>query len=265
MINLKYKIKTQAANKVVLNWTAEGKGLGKYFLQILRCESRFGPFEPICEPFLLERTQEFIDNLPSPHIDRRWYYQFKIIRGDNIQLIPPHEGISTELRNDKFTDFQAKEHVTFLRVHGRSAIYYPIRTWGERCPVCYDAATNARLKQNCDACWNTTFAKGFLNPVKIYTMLFEFGESQLPARIGGSETPARQIDLPWYIDPKNGDVVILDDGVRLFIKSPIQKIKKRNILIYSLATAIPIEYGNILYNLPADGAGEIPQHLRYTI
>lgn len=262
-MNVRCRVKPQDTKHVLLEWSVDATTTAVE-LQIFRSESRFGPYDPITPKILIKSTSTYLDTLPSSHLTRRWYYKLRIFAGMSHEDFPKNDGFSTEPRDDKIANYMAKQHVLFLKIHGRIMTYFPVRTSGERCLECYDEDTAKKIKQSCRACWDTTFARGFLQPVQIPAMLYDVGENLSSVKAAGTEIRPQLVELPWFVDPKPGDVIVASGRERFQLREPIQPIYKRGVVVYWNAQCYRVPLSSVLYELPSGDAGRIEiESLRY--
>ena len=246
-------VSTKSEDSMIVSWELVGKGIQRTKLQVLRSESRFGPFEPVCDQFGAEKTGTFTDTTPRFDIRRRWYYKIRVFRaGTNVGEYPLGvEAASNERRDDPLARSMAHDNELRYRIHGDPVIYFPIRSYGMRCSKCWDSITEDRVMSNCEACYDTTFSGGFLTPVKIWMMVENRQTFAAAKAIPGPATSATVATarFPWFVDLKPNDVIVEEDNTRWRICEPIQVVRKRKCAIYHFAGLARIPNGSIEYRL----------------
>jgi len=250
-------------NKIILRWDPISQ-TRQLFCEILRSDGRFGPFEVISPRIDLTKSSEYTDQPPTQHRYRRWYYKFQIIdEKGNVTIEPDRLPVSSEFRGDQVAVAMSGDVEIYLREYGREVIYLPVRTYGERCPVCYDKTSSKKLKSGCEVCWDTTFVNGYLTPVKTSVILEMENKAQTQdSGITGVMARAR---FPWYIDLRPGSILIENENTRWKVIEPFQTVSKRRVTIYQIANISAIPYGGIEWKIPVpDEIAKKPTGFRYS-
>lgn len=215
--------------------------------RILRSEARFGPFHPITDYINLTQHGEYVDRVPTTHLYRRWYYKFEFKEGERAYVWPEWP-LSSEFRGDRVAVAMAADNEIYYRVHGREVIYFPIPTYGTRCPVCFDVVSNKQVAPGCRNCWDTTFAQGYLTPVKVHIMLI--GEQRYMDRSYGGSGAVIFGSFPWWVDLRPGSLVVEQENRRWRVGENINRIMKRRVVIYQTCQLIEIPHGKIEWYVP---------------
>lgn len=262
-------VSSQDIDSTTVEWDVVGDGGRPYKVRVLRCESRFGPFEPISDYFD-QSKRSFIDPTPTQKLLRHFYYKLEITYDDEtIEYYPKRYGASDERQDDKEARMLAGDSEILYRMHGQKVIYFPVRTHGRRCPHCFDAVTGKRLIKNCPSCYSTTYAGGFLNPVQIDIMIENAqvigGNSDDPSRGVGVSAKTASGRFPWFVDIKENDVIVDAQNTRWRISEPIREITKRRCRIYQTCILAQLSFDCIEYTLPVPNPIDTWQHgWRYT-
>jgi len=251
--DVRVTVTTKSQQELTLRWQIDGP-LGGETVVVYRSESRFGPYEPVCEPFPVTTTQEFIDTVPSFKIARRWYYQLKITRPNGeFQVFPRDNGFSNERRDDPEANMMAGDTEIRLNVHGDYVVYFPARTYGPRCSRCFDHQTGSQLLSNCPACYSTTYTGGFLTPVRLKIIIDQSVRAD-SADSSGIGVPFTSMSgnarFPWYLDVKQGDLIVEEDNRRWRVVEPVEVIRKRKVVLYQTAALLLLSKDASEYGLP---------------
>jgi len=271
-VNVKLRAHTKSTDEITLSWVLSGyDSQNRLTAQLVRCESRFGPYEPVGEPFDPRSRDTLVDVVGQYRILRRWYYRLRITEYTNsaevTQEWPPYDGASTDRRDDPEAMLLASDSEVRYRDHGQSVIYFPVRTSGERCPKCFDRVTSAQISANCAACWGTSFTGGFLQPVKVWIMLEHQKATPSQENVQGVPitTVHTQARFPWFVDLKPNDVVVDEDNRRWSVTENIHRVMKRGCLIRSECEMALLPLDNVEYQLPVpDQIAEKQRGWRYT-
>lgn len=194
------KVKSLELNHLDLSWeiNTSTDDVWDYRFVIERSESPMGPFDVVSGEFTDKFAfRDTIVNLM--HSYRTLYYRIKIrdVRDDGVTysdvawMSARPDLIALEVRRLEFVLF--KEHI------GRRVWVFPTRTFGQRCPNCYDPVAGQQYIENCLTCYDTTFVRGFLDPVEIYLQFDphpKHTESTQLAETQQENVSARCLDFP---------------------------------------------------------------------
>lgn len=163
------KVRSLELNHLDLSWEIDTsrEDVWDYRFAVERSESPMGPFDQVSGEFTDRFAfRDVVVNLM--HAYRVLYYRIKIrdVRDQSVSysdvawMAARPDLVTLEIRRLEFVLF--KEHI------GRRCWVFPIRTFGQRCPACYDPVAGQQHKDGCLTCYDTTFVRGFLDPVEIY-------------------------------------------------------------------------------------------------
>lgn len=138
-----------------------------YTMQVFRSESPAGPWDAV--------TQEFSDRyavrdiLPKPfHTGRLLHY---IVRTKH-KVTGQQKDFGPVCRRpeDDLVSLELKRHlqILFREFAGNRCWVLPVRTFGQRCPACWDSVLTKRKRSGCPVCFDTGFVRGYLNPVEVW-------------------------------------------------------------------------------------------------
>lgn len=137
-----------------------------YRFTVERSQSPLGPFDPVTEEFT---DKYYFRDVQVPRWDlyAELHYRIKVRRVSDSETTysstaakgPTPDLIALEVRR--------LEHILFREHIGRRAFLFPRRTFGQRCPSCYDYVTGQQVKSGCVTCYDTTYVRGFLDPIEL--------------------------------------------------------------------------------------------------
>lgn len=142
----------------------------KYYVLVERSNSSEGPFELLTK-IPIVNAYGFIDRTANRDAaDRIFYYRLiarnKIDSNDQVssEVIQTHYDPPNHIAK-----YIAKQERRLLeRFIGQKFILYTRKTFGKRCPICYDPVRQKSFKDHCNNCFGTTFDGGFFAPIVIY-------------------------------------------------------------------------------------------------
>lgn len=259
MIVTLFTASTKSNDETTLSWSAKAEaGKVRPRIRVVRSESRFGPYEPLTQWLDPFTVTEFIDTTTRMKIGRRWYYRLEIQddnstpQGPNAEsrMYPAEDGVSDENREPEARMLATDSELRY-RNDGEEVIYFPIRSHGARCTRCYDDRTGAQLTASCPACYGTSFAGGFMNPVKLFAMVEDVQAVDATNSPQGQSISMYRAKgrFPWYLDLKEGDVVVDEENRRWRVCRP-QAIRKRRCITHWLCDLEMLSFDAVEYKLP---------------
>jgi hypothetical protein len=175
-------------NAVFVQWDIVADESGPYLVDIARSQSPSGPWETIVAG--LRDAYHFLDDAfsfnfpPAPpnsegregtnlfSLARAIYYQITVVPPSGIanafvsEPTPVEPGLDTRTRLLK-RKILRDQAVGYKRLNGIPLIVLKRRRWGERCPECWDPATNQSISEHCLACFGTSYKNGYWAPTLI--------------------------------------------------------------------------------------------------
>lgn len=138
-----------------------------YSFYIERSEAEAGPWDPIAGP--LVDTFYYRDaNIPAISTNRTLFYRIKVEH--NVEKTYTYSTIIDRAgRPDSYASEIIKlENVMFSELTGVRAWVFPVKTFGQRCPDCWDDVLQKRRSDSCRTCWRTGFSGGYHHPIQVW-------------------------------------------------------------------------------------------------
>jgi hypothetical protein len=226
-----------------------------FTFQILRSESPTGPFEPRTETF--EDRYLFVDGfIPTGNKNRQLWYLLRATHKSTGE-VEDFGPAAQEAEPDLVALYiRRHEQTLFREVTGRRCWLLKRRTFGPRCPSCWDSVTQRRTRANCVDCYNTGFLRGYHDPVEVFVQIDPSSKSvkNNAQQIDTEEfTTARMTNFP-NISPR--DVLIEAENRRWRVmtvtkserlRAPIkQELQMREIQNTDLEYAVPLNLDRAL-------------------
>ena len=140
------KVYSLSKDYVDLDWEIATTDLDPHDFTFVveRSEAQFGPFDRICEPFSDKyRFRDVIVNLL--HRWRNYWYRIRVTRKSDSE-VSYSDSARMAAKPDLITQETRRLELILFREHiGRSCWVFPARTFGQRCPSCYDKRTKKRM------------------------------------------------------------------------------------------------------------------------
>jgi len=147
-----------------------------YEFRVLRSESAAGPYEPMSVVF--QDRYLFRDSqMPGSHAFRLLNYILRVtnkLTGESVDYGPV-----TKEPDEDLISLEIRRHLSTLyrEFTGRRCWLLPVRTFGQRCPACWDHVLSKRKRSGCKICFDTGFARGYHHPIEVWAQI----ESGTPA------------------------------------------------------------------------------------
>lgn len=138
-----------------------------YSFFIERSEAEAGPWDQIAGP-LIDTFYYRDSNIPAISTNRTLFYRIKArhnVSGDTVySTIVDRVG-----KPDAYASEIIKlENVMFSELVGVRAWVFPIKTFGQRCPECWDDVLQKVQSGSCKTCWSTGFSGGYHYPIQVW-------------------------------------------------------------------------------------------------
>lgn len=226
--------------------------------QVLRSESPEGPWDELTPKF--QDRYAFIDN--AVQVANRWRnYQYLVrvterVSGDTKDFGPVgHEP------DPDIMAVELRRHIRLLmrEFAGRRCIVLPVRTFGQRCPACWNVTLQQRTKSGCITCYDTAWARGYLHPIETFIQIDPSSKSQQHINTGETQQDNTTMRLGFYPSIKPGDVIIEAENLRWRVieqtqtehsRAPVhQEVKVHRIPEKDIEFSIPVKFSEALPNL----------------
>ena len=246
-------VRSLDADYLNVSWEISTSSLNTfaYEFYILRAESPEGPFETVGGP--LVDQYEFRDYIaPLRGSLRTLYYVVRVKNRDtgeefnshpeNPEPRPPLDALEIMRRND----------LLFREYTGRPCVLYSIRTFGQRCPDCFDEVTSRRTVSSCIRCWNTGFLRGYNVPILAHVQIDQTSKNlQIQAPFVSKEPSQVQARMGIYPLVKPRDILIEREDHRWRVLSVSRTERLRSPVRQEL-TLTKIPRGDIEYKIPLE-------------
>lgn len=240
-----------------VTWEIENTTLDPHDFQmhILRSESPMGPWDEVAGPF--EDRYRFVDSRVNLlHRWRQIYYKIRSVQKADTANVVESDAFTFHAEPDLIAqEIQRLERLVWEEFAGRRCFIFPVRTFGQRCPHCYDGPekgkghTSQRRRMNCHTCYDTSFARGYFDPIEIFMQIDPSPKSvqQLPI------TERQQVDtlarLPNFPLVKPRDIIVEAENrrwrvVKVSTTERLRHVVHQELQLHELAK------GDIEFQLP---------------
>jgi hypothetical protein len=205
----------------------EGTSVWDLQIQILRSESSEGPWTAVSPTF--RDKYSFVDTtIPVANRYRQLHYKLQVTHiptGQVREYGPANQEalpdlIALEIRNNML--------LLYKEFSGRPCWLFPIRTFGPRCPNCWDPRLRNRSKSRCESCYGTSFLHGYLSPILCHVDINPSANGEQPSTMGKNQQNNTTASLGWYPQVKPGDVLVEAENRRWRVISQTQTEQLRS-------------------------------------
>jgi len=233
-----------------------------YTFTVLRSDTEFGPFEPISRA--LVDSYHFRDSATHDRFSKYspTYYAIRIDTRGGSQTPVTYPTSGKGVRLEALPDLAAlemslQERLKLKQFKGRLVWVYRKRTFGQRCPSCFDPVMGRHVTSNCQVCFNTSWVGGYHAPVATYAQIVTPDEQIARLDIGKVESQDSVILLANVPEIFEGDLILELENVRWRVGPTIRKYKKARALVRQQAGIHGIQREDIEYTIPLNVSPDV--------
>lgn len=211
-------------NSVSVTWVMSAVEPGVTYT-VSRSGAPEGPWVELSAGIVLATYLDMNVNLRSP--SRLHHYMVTAIAGVNSTDSDP---VAVFFTPDNYaTEMVRRNNILLERHIGTSCKLYSRRTWGVKCPNCWDSVKQRRTTDSCLICYSTGFLGGYYTGVDIYISFMNPPQTIRPAEI----TDEQQTNNSWmsnYPIVKALDVIKTPDLKCWRVRSVLHSTKLQYII-----------------------------------
>lgn len=143
-----------------------------YSFYVERSEAEAGPWDTLAGP-LIDTFYYRDNNVPTISTNRTLFYRIKVEH--NVSKDVSYSTIFDRTgKPDAYASEIIKlENVMFSELVGVRAWVFPVKTFGQTCPSCWDDVLQKRTTDSCRTCWGTGFSGGYHYPIQVWCQIDE--------------------------------------------------------------------------------------------
>lgn len=220
-----------------------------FTLQVLRSESPEGPFDPVSPVF--EDRYLFVDaDIPIGDFDRALWYKLRVVHKatqtttdtDVATLAPEADRVAQYIRRVQMTGL--------TQVFGRQVWLFKKRTFGMRCPSCYDRDTGQKTRSNCIACFDTGYLRGYLDPIEVWMQIDPTPKNHEVRDMQTAQINVATARMGFYPNVSPGDVIVEAENLRWRVMPGVQQSERLRAVVHQEMTLRQIQEADIEFRLP---------------
>jgi hypothetical protein len=179
----------------------------EYDFFVERSESEGGPWVAIT-PALVDRYYMRDNSAPLYSANRTLFYRVRAFhRFSGRELFSDISSRQGKLPLDGL-EMVRLENMVFREHVGVTCWLFPKRTFGQRCPQCWDNALGKCTDDRCPTCFSTGFSGGYHFPIRFYGQLDVSDRSEQSTTSTHLETQYSTIRLGPFPDAKANDMIV---------------------------------------------------------
>lgn len=262
MPNLVFKnlrVRSFSLDFLEFTWEIEDTDLDPrdYYCYILRSESPEGPFDILAGPF--EDRYLFVDN--RVNLLSKWralYYRIRSIRKADLTDVVETPSVALTAEPDLIAaEIQMRERLVWSEYAGRKCFIFPVRTFGQRCPNCFDGPdkgkgfSSQRRRSKCLTCYDTGFARGYFSPIEIFMQIDPQDQSIQLLPTGETQQTDTGARLPNFPLVKPRDIIVEAENKRWRVVK-VKPTERLRSVVHQELLIHEVMPGDIEFQLPVN-------------
>lgn len=262
MANLEFKnllVRSFSLDFLEVLWEIEDTTLDPhdFSLYVFRSESPMGPWDEMAGPF--EDRYRFVDNRVNLlHRWRQLYYKIRSVEKADTDNVVESEAFTFHAEPDLIAvEIQRLERLVWEEYAGRRCLIFPARTFGQRCGNCFDGPdkgkgfTSQRRRSHCVTCYDTGFARGYLDPIEVFIQIDPSPKSVQTIPITERQQSDTTARLPNFPLLKPRDIIVETENRRWRVVKVSTTERLRSVVHQELVLHEIIK-GDIEFQLPIE-------------
>lgn len=260
MANLTFKnllVRGFSLDFLEVTWEIEDTTLDPhdFQLEIFRSESPMGPWDQVAGPF--EDRYRFVDNRVNL-LDRWRQLYYKIVSTEKVDTanVAESDAFTFHAKPDLIAaEIQRLERLVWEEFAGRRCFIFPVRTFGYRCPHCYDGPgkgkghTSQRTRSHCLTCYGTSFVRGYFDPIEIFIQVDPSPKANQVLPIAERQQVDTSARLPNFPLVKPRDIIVETENrrwrvVRVTPTERLRSVVHQELVLHEIAK------GDVEFQLP---------------
>ena len=144
----------------------------EYTFTVERSEAEAGPFLPITDA-LVDRYAVRDNNVPLISHNRTLFYRVKVRHTPSGKVFYGETSDRWGKPDLIAQEIMRLETLLFREFTGGTCFLFPRRTFGQRCPQCWDDVMQKTVDSSCPTCFGTGFSGGYHYPVQFEAQIDE--------------------------------------------------------------------------------------------
>jgi hypothetical protein len=254
--NVRVRSLSISYQEIVWETESTSEDILDYTFQVLRSEAPAGPFEPISPP--MEDQFLFVDNHIRVHNKwRQWHYVIRVTHkasGDYKDFGPVSHSADPDLIAEEL-----RKHFNLLmrEFAGRRCWVLPVRTFGQRCPGCFNTTLKSRTRSGCHLCFDTGFVRGYHTPIEAFFQFDPSPKANQQTNLGEVQQQNTTGRMGYFPPLKPKDVIIEPENRRWRV-TQVSSTQRLRVVVHQEVQLHEIPKGDTEFLLNLNlGTGEV--------
>jgi len=221
-----------------------------YGFVVERSESPGGPWDQLSQEFSDKYQYRDIRSLPF-HRWRTLFYRIRIRHIVSSQTTYSDIAAREPRPNLEAIEVRRLEALLFQEYIGRAVLVYPVRTFGQRCPNCYDPVTGSKLRSNCLTCYGKGFTRGYHSPILSRLQIDPSPKHTRMTSTGETQERNTTGRMPFFPPIKPHDVLIEAENRRWEVTS-LSSTERLRATLHQEFVIHELPESDIVYRLPVN-------------
>jgi hypothetical protein len=184
-----------------------------YTFQVLRSEAPLGPFEEISTE--MEDRYFFVDNrIKVANKYRQFHYKIRVKHKPSSDIVD-FGPVMRDAEPDLIALEIRKHHNLLMREFvGRRCWILPARTFGQRCPACFNNTLKEKVRSGCRTCYDTGFVRGYHSPIESWIQFDPSPKANQQTNVGELQQTNTTARMGFFPPLKPRDVIIEPENRR---------------------------------------------------
>lgn len=216
-----------------------------------RSESATGPWSEFVVGPMKDKWRYRDSAINQRHRHRVFWYKLQIVRDSDGEVVVESEPETMRAEASLEAREMVRRFALALREYiGRVVIVFPVRTFGTRCPTCWDPIRMRQTKDRCRDCYDTGYAGGFLSPYRTWMQIDPSAQGIQITEAGelaDVKSTARALPYPIL---KSNDIIVESENRRWRVmnvtnterlRSPVHsELQLHEIVKHDIVYALPV-------------------------
>lgn len=222
--------------------------LQEYDAYVERSEAEYGPWVPLVGP-LVDRYYVRDNNVPMLSVSRTLFYRLRYAhRRTGEETIIGPVSRAGQLSPDALEIIRSHEVV--LREHiGTKFWLFPRKSFGQRCPQCWDRALGKVTDDQCPVCWATGFSGGYHYPVAFWGQIDPVERAEQLTQFTHLQPQYAGLRMGPTPGLAPGDLLVDHKNGRWRVNT-VNNVTRLGVTVHQRPTLVRVQHGSLEQSVP---------------
>lgn len=237
----------------ILEWSVPDSWGGDYTFNVYKTEHRNGEYRKINPTPIPSSTNSFKDITTTDVSKFRSSFYILEVRFENGNTIKSKSITLENIRNDwvqlRAREVTRRESLLLTKFTGIESLVFRKKTFGNRCPICWNREVEKVMRDNCTSCLGTSFEGGYFSGFKT---LLQYETTPNPSVLGSQGTVEPSSISAWtlnYPEIDTFDVIFRIPDWKLYRVDAVQTTELQTVKVRQILTLTELSKNCIEYEL----------------